>query len=789
MMKRLPLLCFVLALLTLSACHPILTGTSVSAPFVRQGESIDVSITYQMQNGATLWSPLDAVYGAAIQVPNGIKIESIEGRFTTGVERVPAMEAAFTAEPGHYLRVYRSTDLPAGGEPGSTITVSLRADAMPGSHQIKFIMIGWDPSYSGFDLAIGNISTSPMNVYDFALVPNDHQVTVDIASAATPEPGGWTTQGLPGSSIYVGSADLDSDGDLEILGVFDVLHPDYPNELFASRIGLEIRSFDQNTGTWGSEFLTDTFEEVKSTNARDGILTDMNGDGHVDLVLWTQVYGPPYYVFDPLYWYLAYWVTPEERGIIVKYGTGDPQDWFAGFSSIPISEPASLDFDDFVDRPQSVQVGDFGYGLGQDVFVTTELSPGYTNNFSFLEAADSPSLPFRNLPDMATMLSPAGTRIVDVNDSFREAMVSSGVGFITNETPPRSRSQLDVKIYATSSGATLPTVTNTVEIKGEGRQGQEADLNDDGREDFVIETRDTLTNRNLLVILHSVPTPNSWSHTLEVQAELDQWQGQDFEDLLHWSLIDLDGDGRLDIYGQALAPTPSGGSPAPPFAVAWRQDAVGVFHESPLFAAPLAEAIPGYPGSEQQIIAQGDFDGDGVDEILVGRDGRALKLMRPRAQALNAEAAGTVAISSGSSEDVLTVNGSAGDLLDRTVTIPAGAPITVAVASPTTTPLGVAPLFAVWGKLGVINASDLTTTGIGTFTMPIAPFIMDPLYFTLVDSFFAPNGLVGANPAPWSWTLNSGLIDPVDLALTGVIEDASAPSGYAVMNTVRVAVR
>ena len=140
-------------------------------------------------------------------------------------------------------------------------------------------------------------------------------------------------------------------------------------------------------------------------------------------------------------------------------------------------------------------------------------------------------------------------------------------------------------------------------------------------------------------------------------------------------------------------------------------------------------------------------------------------------------------------EEVLEVNGSTGDR-DRRVHITANTTVTVAVSSPSTNPTTGNPTnFAVWGRLGSIQQSDAIPTSIGTFTMGVFPFVIGPEFFVLADTFVPGNGLVGATPAPWILTLPAGLGAPLNLALTGIIEDASAPSGFAVMNTVRVAVR
>lgn len=143
--------------------------------------------------------------------------------------------------------------------------------------------------------------------------------------------------------------------------------------------------------------------------------------------------------------------------------------------------------------------------------------------------------------------------------------------------------------------------------------------------------------------------------------------------------------------------------------------------------------------------------------------------------------AGNTAVGTNGAEDVLFVGGSAGGT-GRQVAVPLGAPLSLALAQPTTAP---SPAdFILWFHWGVPALNDEFASPFGSLVF-LPSQLGNPLAVEVADTFFG-TGLVGANPAPWSFVLPSGLPFPVTLTFQGVVvqSDGTTLPMLAVTNAV-----
>jgi trimeric autotransporter adhesin len=163
----------------------------------------------------------------------------------------------------------------------------------------------------------------------------------------------------------------------------------------------------------------------------------------------------------------------------------------------------------------------------------------------------------------------------------------------------------------------------------------------------------------------------------------------------------------------------------------------------------------------------------------------------PACAELGPEAAGRVGIGAGGPFDVLFVQGSSGAASGRRVNVPLLAPVGISVAQPATTPYAAA--FSIFGRIGAPGPSEVTALPLGLGSTCFAPCPLDPanpLLFTLADSLGLAGPcppLAGATTAPWALA-GPGIGFPVQIALQGLISDASAPFGLSITNAVLLAV-
>lgn len=766
-------------------CRPSLLSLWTQ-PEVREGSSLDLVVRYVTHNVMPPSGMFGIAFGlglqgVAIQLPAGIDFESVEAEHFAAAVRNPILEAQFTPEPGHTVRVYQTPTILAPEDllfmpVASHAIISLRCDASPGTYTVKTILIGTDPALPSSMIALGPndaVPTSPLGTYNFSSVPSNHTTTFEIIAKDSPSPGFWTQRGVPGASSYVTSGDLDGDGTIEIIGV-----QDDEGDQVTPDLNVMIRAYDASAGGWVEHATGAAIPLNRSPEIR---FADIDPNGALS--------GP--IVLIPAILMAGSSSTASTSGIYKFANLWPIGPTPLPTPAVPAAIPGGILSDDAL-HPTIFERRDFigttGVGTtgpaAQDTWAVRFSGNGSAPRY--LVETNTPNGPLTDesaLFGPSTLMRFAASGPVDIQGTGRNTLVLAGNGFLNGANPPASRSELTLRNYAVNSTTTIDS-SFVVEIRGEGQARKTVDLDNDGFEDLIVHTRDEISNENVLVLLQSAPTP-SGVRSLSPLAELDSWGGQSITRFLDWAVVDLNGDGLKDINALLFAGFP----PITPVNAAWLQTSAGTFVESPYFALPLAPPVPFLPETHQSVIKQADFDGDGHEEILVGRRRRALKLFRPRTSSLGALADGTVGASLGSPELLLTVNGSAGTTIDRVVEVAPTTPIIVSVAEPTTQLASAPTRFAVWGKLGVIEDADIMTVPVGTFTIPIAPFIQDPHYFTLADSFFSPNGLVPATPAPWTVTVPAGISAPVDLALTGVIEDASSTSGYSVMNTLRIAVR
>ena len=147
---------------------------------------------------------------------------------------------------------------------------------------------------------------------------------------------------------------------------------------------------------------------------------------------------------------------------------------------------------------------------------------------------------------------------------------------------------------------------------------------------------------------------------------------------------------------------------------------------------------------------------------------------------------GNVGAGSGGPFNVLTINGSTGTGLDRTVTVGTGLPITFGVLEPPSNPAPTPspPHFVIWGTVGVPQLQDRFTLPFGLGDLCFTPASISPALglFTLANSFAAAPNVLPATPAPWSFSF-PGLATPAVATLQGVIID-SPLNHVAVTNAV-----
>jgi hypothetical protein len=162
------------------------------------------------------------------------------------------------------------------------------------------------------------------------------------------------------------------------------------------------------------------------------------------------------------------------------------------------------------------------------------------------------------------------------------------------------------------------------------------------------------------------------------------------------------------------------------------------------------------------------------------------------AQGLGASAAGNVGANGGGGPfDVLLVNGSAGNAA-RTVTLGVSQPLTFDVLQPPTSP-GPSP-FAVFGMIGQPGAAVPFAVGFGIGTFAITPCPASPLdatLFTLTDNF-GPSPcpqFVGSTPAPWTFSVPTGIPFPIETIFQGLIFDPTGSFSLSITNAVDVVVQ
>ena len=295
------------------------------------------------------------------------------------------------------------------------------------------------------------------------------------------------------------------------------------------------------------------------------------------------------------------------------------------------------------------------------------------------------------------------------------------------------------------------------------------DLNQDGLPEMIC-TRSLASGKQIEVYEN---TSAAGVLSFSTPMVISQWEGAAIASLEGLRCLDFNSDGFPDL--------------VVPGEAAWRGASnlgfvsVADWHQG-------LKLFDGNPNVVPSLTGMADLRGDGRKVLIAGRlHGllqRAMHFARPN---LGSCATGNIGAAAGAAEDCLFVNGSSGDV-DRRVDVALNAPITIDVITPSANGIPSAH-FALWGKMGIAEVSDQLPSPHGTFCVPVSPFTTGSEYFLLADSGNPTAGLVYGLPSPWTYSLPLGLSLPTDLVLTGVIEDDSAPTRFAVMNTVQVSVR
>ena len=249
---------------------------------------------------------------------------------------------------------------------------------------------------------------------------------------------------------------------------------------------------------------------------------------------------------------------------------------------------------------------------------------------------------------------------------------------------------------------------------------------------------------------------------------------------------DIDGDGLLDVV--AAAPSFQFNAPPPIFGAVriWRGIQGMTFASAPALESGLS---PEGHFIVPRLVLK-DADGDGRDDIAVATNVGPSVFARvgPMQTARFGNVGASVA---GGPFPVLTVNGSPGDPASRAVAIGLGQPITIGIAqSPT---LALPSRFAIWGAIGLPDASDAFPSLIGAFLF--TPHLVDPALpglFTVANAYHPSDPLAlvqGTLPGPFQSTAPVGIQAPFRFAFEGIIDDPSAPNGIARTNTVVVDIR
>ena len=124
---------------------------------------------------------------------------------------------------------------------------------------------------------------------------------------------------------------------------------------------------------------------------------------------------------------------------------------------------------------------------------------------------------------------------------------------------------------------------------------------------------------------------------------------------------------------------------------------------------------------------------------------------------------GNVGVPQGMPQSNLLVNSDEGPL----IRVALGQNIEVRVLQPSTNPNPAN--FLVFGAFGAATQATEFGSGIGTLCFPPSVGLPNPGLFLLASSFAPATGLVGATPAPWSWTLVSGIAFPATFSFQGLI--------------------
>ncbi len=215
----------------------------------------------------------------------------------------------------------------------------------------------------------------------------------------------------------------------------------------------------------------------------------------------------------------------------------------------------------------------------------------------------------------------------------------------------------------------------------------------------------------------------------------------------------------------------------------------GVVDVNPLFVDPLSgdyRLQPGSPaidsGTLSPTFTQPLLDVRGLPRVRgVAADMGAIE---SQSLAHHPASAGTVGISAGGPFDILTMNGSAGDLFRR-VEVSIGTASSLEMGQP---PYLAAPLpFSIFGILGEAGFDSVINVPLGIGDMmfapcPMIPFV-SPSFFTLASTF-GPLGLCAplfsATPTPWTSGLGPAIPFPLLITIQGVIEES--PGVYVPTN-------